>query len=340
MLRILATLLLSAIALAHAAPARAQSCGDTITHDITLTANLHCTAGWVALYVPVSGITIDLNGYTLSGNRGLVGIDLQEASSVRIINGSIRGFWGGVVGLRSHKLKMQNVKLEDLGTGISLNYSYGAQVIDNNFHGISGPAISFGVPLGAGYGAAGSHYIAYNRITGAGTGIKLCGYDNGNAVITGNQLLKIAAYGIHASDGSGSHQVKGNLIRGIENTGIVLRGSRANVITDNVLQEGRLGIAMTPQFTGECKTGPLTSPWIRDNRIESNHILKLEGGVTLGMGMMDKPLVFKNQIRFNDIHDDGTGLYFQEDAHGNDARGNDFLGTSTPIVDHGAYNRY
>lgn len=340
MLRVLATLLLSAIALTHASFARAQSCGDTITSDITLAADLHCTTGWVALYVPVSGITIDLNGHTLSGDRGLIGIDLHEASNVRIINGSIRGFWGGVIGLRAHKLRMQNVTLEDLDTGVALNYSYGAQIIDNDFQKISGSAISFSVPLGAGYGPAGSHYIAYNRIIGLDTGIELCGHANSNAIIVGNQLLKVTSYGIHASEGSGSHQIKDNLIRGIENTGIVLRASRANVITGNVLQEGRLGIAMTPQFTGQCKTGPLASPWIRDNRIEENYVLKLEGGVTLGMGMTDKPLVFKNQIRFNKIQDDGTGLYFQEDAHGNDARDNDFTGTATPIVDLGVYNRY
>lgn len=340
MLRILAPLLFSAIALGHAGPARAQSCGDTVTSDITLTSDLHCTTGWAALYVPVGGVTIDLNGHTLSGSRALVGINLYEASNVRIINGSIRGFRGGVTGLRSHKLRLQGVVLEDLGLGVSLNYSYGAQIIDNDFRKTSGTAISFGVPLGAGHGAAGSHYVAYNRIIGSDTGIELCGYDNSNAIIVGNELSKIASYGIHASEGSGSHQIKDNLIRGIENTGIVLRASRANVITGNVLQEGRLGIAMTPQFVGQCGTGPMTSPWIRDNRIESNDIRKLEGGVTLGMGTTRKAMVFKNTIRGNRIQDDDTGLYFQEDAHGNDARGNDFTGTATPIVDLGVYNRY
>lgn len=340
MLRILATMILSAIALAHAGSAGAQSCGDTITRDITLTGDLHCTTGWVALYVPVGGVTIDLNGHTLSGSRDLVGINLYEASNVRIINGSIRGFWGGVTGLRSHTLRMQNMVLEDLGVGVSLNYSYGARIIDNDFRKMSGTAISFGVPLGAGHGAAGSHYVAYNRIIGSDMGIELCGYGNSSAIIVGNELRKITSYGIHASDGSGSHQVKDNLIRGIENTGIVLRASRANVITGNVLQEGRLGIAMTPQFTGQCDTGPLASPWIRDNLIEANHLSGLEGGITLGQGMTDAPLVFKNQIRFNRIRDDGTGLYFREDAHGNDARDNDFTGTATPVVDLGVYNRY
>ena len=73
MFRILSTLLLSAVALFHFAAAHAQSCGDTITHDVTLTADLHCTTGWFALYVPTHGVTVDLDGHTISGSRDLSG---------------------------------------------------------------------------------------------------------------------------------------------------------------------------------------------------------------------------------------------------------------------------
>ena len=148
MLRILSTLLLSTIALAHAGTVHAQSCGDTITHDVVLTADLHCTSGWTALYVPTSGVTIDLNGHTISGNRGLDGITLHEASSVRIVDGRIRGFRIGVNGLRSHSLGMRHMSLEDLGAGVLLNYSFGARIADNDFRAINGQAISFaGAPL-------------------------------------------------------------------------------------------------------------------------------------------------------------------------------------------------
>ena len=340
MVRILSTLVLSVVACLHLGTAHAQSCGDTVTHDITLTADLHCTTGWFALYVPSHGVTIDLNGHTISGDRGLVGISINDAVSVRIVNGGISGFWGGVVGLRAHKLTMQNMHLKDLDVGVSLNHSIGAQIVDNDFALMTGNAIGFAVPAGAGHGAAGSHYIAYNRIESSGRGIELCGYDNSDAVIVGNELHKIADYGIHATDGSGGHRIEDNLFTGIDNTGIVLRGSRDNEIRGNVIREGRLGIAFTPQFTGSCEAGPLAAPLVRDNRIESNSLLKLDGGVSLGLGVTTSPLVFKNRIQFNKIYDNTTGLYFREDAHGNDATGNAFTGTVTPVVDDGVGNSY
>lgn len=340
MFRIFSTLLLPAVACLNVGPAHAQSCGDTITHDITLTADLHCTTGWFALYVPTHGVTIDLNGHTISGDRGLVGIDINDAVSVRIVNGGISGFWGGVVGLRAHKLSMQNMHLKDMGVGVSLNHSIGAQIVDNDFALITGNAISFAVPVGAGYGAAGSHYVGYNRIEESGSGVELCGYDNSDSIIVGNELHKIADYGIHATDGSGGHRIEDNLFTGIDNAAIVLRGSRDNEIRGNVIRDGRLGIALTPELPGGCETGPLTSPLVRDNRIESNSLLKLDGGVSLGLGVTTSPLVFKNRIHFNKIYDNGTGLYFREDAHGNDATGNAFTGTATPVVDVGVGNSY
>lgn len=338
--RILPTLILSIVACIPLGTAQAQSCGDTITHDITLTADLHCTTGWTALYVPVSGVTIDLGGHTLSGSRGLSGIGINDANSVRIVNGTISGFWGGVVGLRAHKLSMQNMRLEDLGVGVSLNHSTGAEIVDNDFMLISSSAISFAVPVGAGHGAAGSHYVGYNRFSETGSGIKLCGYDNSDSVIVGNELARIADYGIHATDGSGNHEIMDNLFVDIHNTGIVLRGSRGNRIEGNLMQEGRLGIALTPQFSGGCETGPLTSPLVRDNRIEFNSLFKLDNGITLGLGTTTSARVLKNHIHYNKIYDDVTGLLFLEDAHHNDATGNAFTGTATPVVDVGVGNSY
>ena len=89
MVRILSTLVLSVVACLHLGTAHAQSCGDTVTHDITLTADLHCTTGWFALYVPTHGVTVDLDGHTISGSRDLVGISINDAVSVRIVNGVI-----------------------------------------------------------------------------------------------------------------------------------------------------------------------------------------------------------------------------------------------------------
>ena len=70
------------------------ACGDTLTADVKLTADLACT-GLQALIVGADKITIDLNGFTLSGDDdvGDVGIDNPQAfGGVVIKNGTVSGF--------------------------------------------------------------------------------------------------------------------------------------------------------------------------------------------------------------------------------------------------------
>jgi hypothetical protein len=59
-----------------------QRNGDTLTHDLTLATDLHCSTGWTALSIGRSGITLDLNGKTLSGTRALSSIHLGDVHSV------------------------------------------------------------------------------------------------------------------------------------------------------------------------------------------------------------------------------------------------------------------
>jgi hypothetical protein len=79
---------------AHAAN---ELCGQTITQSVTLTANQACTGQ--GLIVGADGITINLAGFTLSGDGGFDehGVDLNGHTKVTIANGTIRGFFDGVV---------------------------------------------------------------------------------------------------------------------------------------------------------------------------------------------------------------------------------------------------
>ena len=47
---------------------------------MTLTADLHCSSGPYALDVQANGITINLNGHTLSGTSAVAGIDSSATS--------------------------------------------------------------------------------------------------------------------------------------------------------------------------------------------------------------------------------------------------------------------
>jgi len=327
--------LLAACGLAHA-----QSCGDTITGNVTLTGDLHCTTGWLALDVPTSGITIDLNGYTISGTHDLAGIRV-DGDSVTIKNGRIEGFWGGVVGGNAHGLVVQDLVFAGMDGGVILVDSDAAQISRNRFDSIVGDAIGITTPAGSKHAGPGGHYVGYNIILNSGTGIHLCGHATGNSQIVGNEMEDTRDSGIHLEEASNGHDVSKNSIASSLNTAIVVRGSRDNTIAWNHLKGGRLGIAFLAQFAGACATGPVGDSEVRDNLVDGNSVFYFDNAITLGQGVDSTARVLKNKIRYNKFYYGGTGLFFQTDAHFNDAAiGNAYSGTGTPVVDDGFGNGY
>ncbi|MGW4466204.1 hypothetical protein, partial [Micromonospora sp. NPDC004704] len=79
---------------ASAVAAPPVQCGDTITRDVTLRADLRCTGD--ALVIGANGVTVDLNQHVISGPRTSgVGISATQRSGLRIRNGAIIDFaWG------------------------------------------------------------------------------------------------------------------------------------------------------------------------------------------------------------------------------------------------------
>ena len=77
-----------------------QSCGDEITQDATLDADLTC-AGGPALIVAADNITLDLGGRTISGDPAATdatpGILLRGVSGCTVKNGTVEHFGAGVV---------------------------------------------------------------------------------------------------------------------------------------------------------------------------------------------------------------------------------------------------
>jgi hypothetical protein len=96
MRRTLAILALSLVAATPTLPAAAQaqpSCGDTITQDTTLTADLSGCSGFAAVIV-TGDTTLDLGGHTVSGDAN-VGI-IAGQGTLTIRDGTVSGFLSGV----------------------------------------------------------------------------------------------------------------------------------------------------------------------------------------------------------------------------------------------------
>lgn len=92
---LVSTILVTAAGVARAAN---ELCGQTITESLTLTADQACTGD--GLVVVGDGITIDLGGFTLSGDGdpGNDGVDVTGAGSGSVVikNGTIRNFDIGI----------------------------------------------------------------------------------------------------------------------------------------------------------------------------------------------------------------------------------------------------
>lgn len=337
-MKALITLALAAL-LAWHSNAHALACGDTITSDTTLTADLHCTTGWVALYMPVNGVTLRLNGHTLSGDIALEGLSVFDASNVRILGpGRITGFWTGINATRADYLTVQDVDFDNSNAGIIASDTLGTYLQGNDFRNINGWGVYIAAPAGS-RSVLGAHTIADNLVLESVGGFFVCGHANSDNLIKNNTLQGIRDYGIHLLDGSGKNQVRDNQLLKIETTGLVLGGSRDNTIKGNKFDYGHTGIALAPTFGGICATGPYTDPEVRDNTIDSNSIFHQTTGIVAGFGGKGL-LVAKNRIAYNKLYYDGTGIYFNTDTYANDATGNAYAGTAIPVDDNGVANTW
>lgn len=76
------------------------ACGDTLTSNTTLSADLDCSAyNGTALYMGANGITLDLNGHTIWGWTGAddhSGVDTNGRNKTVITDGTIANFGYGV----------------------------------------------------------------------------------------------------------------------------------------------------------------------------------------------------------------------------------------------------
>jgi parallel beta-helix repeat protein len=230
-------------ALAQAAP---LSCGDTITVDTTLEADLiDCRSNGIV--IGADDITLDLNGHTISGDGKLVrrcprqqpcdmGVFNDRHDGVTVRNGSLRGFAVGVLvgGVRGNRL---------VGLSSSRNQSFGYVIADSSRTSIRDSSGNDNPrPDGDGLGVFMSHdlRIVHNSFRRNGQiGIHI--EDSTDNLIQGNEFVHNGDFGIFV-------QADGNQVRGnhcVRNgAGILVGPGSRNVIAGNRISGGGEGIAI------------------------------------------------------------------------------------------------
>jgi parallel beta-helix repeat protein len=246
-LPVIALLALSGVtAAAGQAPPAGLKCGDTITADTTLEADLTgCRSN--GLVIGADNITLDLNGHTISGDGKLVrrcprrqicdvGVANDDRSGVTVRNGSVRGFAIGIGVFRVRDNRL--VKLRSSHNqwfGFVIANSAGTVLRDS-------AATDNPRPDGDGLGVFLSHDLRivgneFRRNGQIGIHIEK---STGN-LIRGNEFVDNGDFGVFVqADGN---QVRGNrCVRG--GAGILVGPGSRNVIAGNRVTRSEEGIAI------------------------------------------------------------------------------------------------
>jgi large repetitive protein len=208
----------TAAALAFSAtPAAAEpvTCGQVITEDTTLENDLNC--GVAAIVIGASGITLDLNGHSVSaGDYAIVN---EGHDDVTIRNGSVAADVSSLRVVGGDRNRLEDLVVGGFIVGIELEDSDGARVASNEFRDV-------GVSARDGDRTT----ISENSLRGREAFISVAGSNHNRIVendVTGTDGCPICL-------GSSDHSriARNTVVSDFE--GIALGASNDNVIVDNV----------------------------------------------------------------------------------------------------------
>lgn len=333
--------LLSLVALSPAATA-AVNCGDILFSSDGLAGDLDCNSGFVAVEIRGNDVVLDLNGYTLGGSI-LEGI-VVTADRVTVRGpGIIKGFQIGMQASNANRVTVRDVDFVDVNTGITMVGARNALIVRNRFENLPGIGVNVrGFDNGTTVRPSSGNRIRRNVFRRVATGVNVCGYNATHQRIEENRFRRVLDYGIQLETGTNHNLVANNWFYNLDNTGIRITNANMNQVTSNYLEAGRVGISIHDNdgHTNPSCAQPPSLLAVTGNLVEGNSIHFHDIAVELGLGIVTTPVVIANQVDTNKLYDNQFGLWFRGDAWMNQAPGNVFTGTVTPVVDAGTGNVY
>lgn len=221
---ILSMVFIAALSLITVQPVQAManpSCGDTITADVTLSADLKCTdPGDDGLIIGGDHVTLDLNGHTITG-PGIVGVRITGTNAT-VTNtgtrpGTIKGFQYGVYLNPTYGARVIGLAVTGNGRGIASGEADWNMISDNVISGNSQDGIRLGI--------SSYNTISGNTVSKNDFGIAIADGSNSN-VVSGNEVSKNRNFGVAIFCGSDSNMILSNSVTkttGGEAHGIIVR---------------------------------------------------------------------------------------------------------------------
>jgi hypothetical protein len=294
-----------------AGPALAQplQCGDTVTQDATLTADLLDCQG-DGLVIGAGGITLDLNGHTISGriisggDPDQVGIENRGHDDVTITNGTVTYFARGGVhlalgpnGQRVDRNRVDHLTMDFFGSfGILLEGGgsgnrFTANTVDRSN--------SIGIGLFGTATASSGNVISGNRVTSAysanialrnGTFTGTLIQDNtADQVDTIDHWGASIAVGSRYTSGEGAFRgtvVRGNRMEGNFGGGVFISDTATDTLVEGNRVDNGYGLPsfesdgdrtlirgntmVSTAFAGSTNFGVKVDDRAEDNRVEAN----------------------------------------------------------------------
>lgn len=326
---------LLALAVVPGSKTLAQSCGDFVVGTVVLSADLHCTGGYTALGISADNTVIELNGHTLSGSSGLMGIDVSSFENVTIRGpGRIKGFWLGVGAGNGKGLTVENVRFEGVGSGISDAHGTDARILDNQFIGIGGTAIDFTTtPWSSRHSTGG--LIADNWFDGGSTAIELCGMNTYGHRIENNRIRNQSWVAMLLIQEAHGNELFGNDVD-FSYAGLGLFNASQNTVRSDRYSDGTLGVWMASQpVSVHCANSGVIDT--AENTLKGVSLFRLQTAAQFG-GTGYGGQVMKNLLTHSKLYDNDRGTVLEADTYANSIVDNAFHSTATPILDAGSDN--
>jgi parallel beta-helix repeat protein len=254
-LRMWWTICLAAMLSALFPPAGAQGtlCGATIVSDLALDEDLTCVG--TALVIGADGITLDLNGHTITGSGTGEGVLISGRSGLTVKNGTISNFASGVRILDSSNVTIKGCTLHENTDGVDCAAGCVSSTIrDSTFQDNR----TRGVML---RGSTSDISVKDNRFSGDRVGVLLFGCVG--CTVKDNEFLDSLLAGVRINVLATGNNVKDNSVSGapggIEFLITPTGSAVGNAIRGNSLSANACGLK-----------GPLVGNVVKDNTFNGN----------------------------------------------------------------------
>jgi large repetitive protein len=246
---------IAAASLAGAAPGRAggvtaiTSCGQTVTTSAVLAQDLQCSGAGVV--VGASGITIDLKGFTIRGDRDPSDYGIDDSGGydgVSVKNGVLRNFAVGIGGFSgANGLKITSV--------VATGNTFGGVAVIGDSISVASSILAGNGSYGLDVGGNGVSIVGSNASGNAADGLIVAGDSASirSSIVAGNGDRGVILVG-------DSDSVKSTTLTGNGNVGVVLQGNDASLTGNRADGNGFVGGSSDSAGRGVYVLGYTTAP--------------------------------------------------------------------------------